>query len=63
MPEETTCRTARRPEEETYQEALSSVESDLRERHDVSRIKSVDATRTGTGEWIVAVKAVLLEGD
>ncbi len=62
MPEETITRSDRRPADETYQEALSAVESDLRDRHDVSRIKSVDASRTGgSGEWAAVVVAELVE--
>ena len=46
--------------ETSYAEAIQSVESDLRENHDILEIDAVEASTTlGGDEWIVTVEAVI----
>jgi uncharacterized protein YoaH (UPF0181 family) len=43
----------------SIEEAIASVESELRDRHDIKEIESVSAETVMSGEWRVSVVGVL----
>jgi len=46
-------------EDTSYGDAIASVESELRDRHDIEEIDAVSAKTVMSGEWRASVTAIL----
>jgi hypothetical protein len=55
MGEDRLTRTATRPGDETYSEALATVESELMDEYPVTRVHKVYAVRRGDDRWSVEI--------